>query len=1014
MKRQAARFRVYAHHDDGTTEEITDAEAQITWVVHLANTKAAHPDRGNNEPPADLSIDPGPRTLTGPGQEQAFDTGTITFAGAPVTTVPLGEIRSTPENHLLVLGGYGAAASPIGTALGDFWANDDWYDDVADGPVSATIRLRADDSEHRALGAWVLVGPPKFAPDQDNSITLYDRVLQAMVDGGLLPAPATTSYTGDIHPVLQRARDSGWVAPAGRAHTWPDPVTGTAQREAIFDRLKAPGGEGGNMPSLNDGDGDGRLTAVQYAHMERWKNGDYENDWTGPPSPEQDITPGGLDRAALEACVGGSFAPGIEAGGLPGSSRTIIDASKYLEPFRLNHDLLTPGALTHLMALPWQSDFWACGDQWWPVPRPNFVTRQGTPRQLFTAGLVDDWQSMVDNWHRLGFVVRQGTEIVEVDRCDTNVVSVHLLTPLLNFQAVPQGPMGMVRETALPITFEVSSPSRAVALRYTADGAPSHPRLAAANTSVTVEVTEGNSVVTARLWVVYRTGAAGAVLPPQKLTVEEVGGTGVWEITVIGDTVARRTAAAALVLDRSGSMSGQGADGQSRHAALQRAASVFADVMLEGDGVGVVGFNEDAQVLSPVVPLGAGGRSDAARNAVKDAIRGPGLDPEGETSIGDGIAEGREALGEAAEFDVKSLVVVTGGVENHPRPISEVAPGINEPTYAVGLGRPHNISVSALQAISGNNGGYLLMTGETGSRFLLQKYFLQILAGVSDAGIVLDPEGTLLPDRVERIPFRLTAADSGVDVILLTPSTRVVDFRVETPSGQLIEPWRAVSEPGMRYVQADGVSYYRLALPAELTADRYDAGGTWHAVLKIGLPRTEPNDTRDGADASVRYTALAQGGSRAPLDARDRRAGVLAAEQPPAWLAVPYGLVVHTYSNLAFDARADQAGMEPGARITLHATLTQSGVPLGQHADVWAEITAPDGGQSRVSLPEGEPGRFTEGFDTTGPGVYRIRMRARGTTLAGEVFVREKTLTGAVWRGGDREPAPVRRGRADP
>ena len=79
---------------------------------------------------------------------------------------------------------------------------------------------------------------------------------------------------------------------------------------------------------------------------------------------------------------------------------------------------------------------------------------------------------------------------------------------------------------------------------------------------------------------------------------------------------------------------------------------------------------------------------------------------------------------------MKSLVVLTDGVENSPRFIADVAGDINEFTYAVGLGQPQNISVPALQSISGNNGGYLLVTGAIGTdnRFLLQKYFLQILA----------------------------------------------------------------------------------------------------------------------------------------------------------------------------------------------------------------------------------------------------------------------------------------------
>jgi len=230
VKRQAARFRIFAHHDDGSTQEVTDAEAQITWTVHLVNAKAAHPGRGNSEPAADLTIDPGARTLSGPGQRQELDTGVIRFSGHPPVTVPLGEVRTDDANHLLVLGGHGSADSPAGNLIGSFWGNPGWYDDVSDGPVSATVRLRADGSTPAVLGAWVLVTPPKFAPHQDSVTTLYDRVLQRMVDLGLVPAPTTTSYTRDIHPILQRARDTRWVeASSGRT---PGPTRSRASRSS--------------------------------------------------------------------------------------------------------------------------------------------------------------------------------------------------------------------------------------------------------------------------------------------------------------------------------------------------------------------------------------------------------------------------------------------------------------------------------------------------------------------------------------------------------------------------------------------------------------------------------------------------------------------------------------------------------------------------------------------------------------------------------------------------------------
>ncbi|MFP3556895.1 LodA/GoxA family CTQ-dependent oxidase [Paraburkholderia sp. SIMBA_049] len=104
VKRQAARFRIYAHHDDGTVEEIDKTKANITWTIELANKKAAFPGRGNSGSASDLTIIPGPRSLNGANQRKLFDNGTIKFSGT-TTTVALGEIRSDSDNRLLVLGG---------------------------------------------------------------------------------------------------------------------------------------------------------------------------------------------------------------------------------------------------------------------------------------------------------------------------------------------------------------------------------------------------------------------------------------------------------------------------------------------------------------------------------------------------------------------------------------------------------------------------------------------------------------------------------------------------------------------------------------------------------------------------------------------------------------------------------------------------------------------------------------------------------------------------------------------
>src|SRR5262249_23666976 len=180
IKRQAARFRLYAYDRKGKVlGEITSKEAHVEWTVHLANTKAEWKefDGLNRNAPrrnadvvdrTSLIIDPGARTITGRNQAARFDTGK--FLG---TTIDLGEIHSDGKSRLLVLGGMGRSSSPTGRPLTTFANNDGWHDDVSDGPVNATLTLKNGSRIFHAIGAWVIVGPPSFAPPIDHVITLY-------------------------------------------------------------------------------------------------------------------------------------------------------------------------------------------------------------------------------------------------------------------------------------------------------------------------------------------------------------------------------------------------------------------------------------------------------------------------------------------------------------------------------------------------------------------------------------------------------------------------------------------------------------------------------------------------------------------------------------------------------------------------------------------------------------------------------------------------------------------------
>jgi hypothetical protein len=456
VKRQAARFRIFGYDVHGNVvKEITAADAHITWTVHLANKKAAWKRFDGLNPNAPLRnaaeinrnrlvIDPGARTLAETNSRALFDTGRFYDRN-----VPLGEMRTDKDCRLVVLGGFGNSASVHDRTPTDFANNDGWHDDVSDGPVTASIKLKGSTKLLIASPAWVICAPPDFAPSIGNVINLYDTLLQVAIDKLGYHLPEIPSFANDVYPILSRANNMKWVSMMmWKMHHVRGSKGGSMEskhmdmeeatplitdgelRKKVFDKLTDPDSplaDGDNdMPMLwSDyykeharGSGEPRnetLNKWQYDYLGKWARGSFNDDWTGHPVPSTTITANGLDRAALENCIGGPFFPGIEA------SWHIRDLVDFIEPFRLSHIGLTAGDITKQMALPWQADFYDCrqddGLAWWPAQRPDevFIAGSGSMHK-WTRWRVTDFQSMVDKWHQLGFVVKKGKRFVESQR----------------------------------------------------------------------------------------------------------------------------------------------------------------------------------------------------------------------------------------------------------------------------------------------------------------------------------------------------------------------------------------------------------------------------------------------------------------------------------------------------------------------------------------------------------------------------------------------------------------------
>ena len=115
------------------------------------------------------------------------------------------------------------------------------------------------------------------------------------------------------------------------------------------------------------------------------------------------------------------------------------------------------------------------------------------------------------------------------------------------------------------------------------------------------------------------------------------------------------------------------------------------------------------------------------------------------------MVQGRNVLNAIplADYTFKALVILTDGLENREQWLADVGGSIDNRTFAIGLGNETQVNTLALKTIANSTGGYLLLTGlltpSTDDFFRLSKYFLQIMAGVTNNNIILDPNGFIAP-----------------------------------------------------------------------------------------------------------------------------------------------------------------------------------------------------------------------------------------------------------------------------
>ncbi len=554
--------------------------------------------------------------------------------------------------------------------------------------------------------------------------------------------------------------------------------------------------------------------------------------------------------------------------------------------------------------------------------------------------------------------------------------SVEPTTPSITFGDVPEGELAL-----RAATFSVRS-CEAITLEITAgptvtSGPGTFDAFLGATTE-TVAAAPGGAV--GQLWLSFVGQAPGTATAGEvQVTCVETGES--WTLAMTASSVTPASSAVVMVLDQSGSMSGDAGDGRQRIDVLRDAAPILPTLLSDGDAVGVVAFDADAFAHQAVIDVSAGGALGAGGQ-----IAGHTPNPAGRTSIGDGVALARTMLDDPTVTQQhKAMVVLTDGRENEPISLAAASAAIGDRVFGIGLGAPEHLDPAALTALTAGTGGYTLVTGtlDQDDHFTLQKYYLQILAGVTNAEVVLDPDGFVPPGDRQVTSFELTERDTAVDVVVLTPAPEALRPELVTPAGAVIDP-ASVASAGGRYVVGHGFVAFRLPLPAVIAGTGVHEG-TWQVALDVDPGRFE------------RHLEVLR------RDQRDRELELAGA------LGLRYSTNVQVRSGVRMSVETVGSDHRPGSTTEIVTRLSESGRPLSGATAV-VELVWPDGRSDTQPMAAiGDELRLAVSAHDVG--VIRGRVLARGQTFRGSPVTREHLVTIPVWDP-DRlapDPDPPRR-----
>ncbi|MDT8385745.1 MAG: choice-of-anchor D domain-containing protein [Gammaproteobacteria bacterium] len=471
---------------------------------------------------------------------------------------------------------------------------------------------------------------------------------------------------------------------------------------------------------------------------------------------------------------------------------------------------------------------------------------------------------------------------------------------------------------------------------------------------------------------------------------------------------------AALVLDRSGSMSDM-VGSRSKQEACITAGRLFVQLIRPDvqDRITTVKYNNVVNVMQPITLV-----TTVNQPGIVGQINHTELNPDNSTCIAGGVMVALTQLATPRATPSTSLnklvLVLTDGKDNtaylnpadgqyysllggQTRDPNNWFATVNTTAltrpadvkiYAVGIGKTDEIDTGRLSTLAQSTGAYSGIVNQdlTGEHYFdLEKYFTQVFMDAVDLSVIADPVATIHVGETHRIAFEVLRGDvNGLVVVYDKLGLGRLPYYLESPNGEIIDVTAIPAGFQVRHGVTETARFTEFRNPL---AEEQRYAGTWHLVIKH-----EGKLCRDLKDYQNWHVNRLQAEHREHLQFGFVFGDCIDYDQP-----VDYGFSIGIGSNLRMQAYVTPGVVKVGEPIHLSAAVSEAGLPT-TGCNVTVQARAPSGATSHLALydsgyfddGEVDDGEYANHFYATHEsGGYEFLFRATGYSRDGKPIIRE-------------------------